>query len=164
MTSHRLLAPVGLALLLAISGCTLPNAGGAGTGTAPDPATDTSTESTTTQSAIDDAVADGMPQLPLVACEKLVDYTSEHLDSSAKWVFTYSCAEVGAYEQTVAAVAGLEGSDHISDRSDGSDGYLSDQDMFYVQLADQDELDISLAITGFEGDYEAKYTIVFREN
>jgi hypothetical protein len=164
MTSHRILAPAGLVLLLVLSGCSLPTAGGAGGGGTPDSATDTGTDSAATGSAIDTAVADGMPTLPLAECETLIDYTSEHLDSSSKWVFKYSCADASAYEQTVAAVADLEGSDHISDRSDGSDGYLSDQDLFYVQLADQDELDVSLAITGFEGDYEAKYTIVFREN
>jgi hypothetical protein len=164
MTSRNIAAALGLGLLLALTGCTLTSSGGSGSITAPDTATDTGPETTTEGSAIDKAIADGMPELPLVACEKLLDYTSEHNATSAKWVFKYSCAETSAYEQTVTGLEQVEASDHIVDESHGSDGYLSDQDMFYIQLAEQDELDVSVAITGFEGDYEAKYTIIFRQN
>jgi hypothetical protein len=167
MTFRPAALALGLVLVLtfALAGCTLPNAGAGGAGNTPGESPETSSEGEgTASSPIDEAVADGMPNLPLVGCETVVDYTSEHNDTSAKWVFIYSCADTSAYDETVSGLEKVEASDHNVDLSNGSDGYLLDQDMFYIQLAGQDELEVSTAITGFEGDYEAKYTVVFREN
>jgi hypothetical protein len=166
MTSRAAAVALGLGLIITLAGCTLPDAGGgAGGGGTTGESPDTSSEAEgTASSPIDEAVADGMPELPLVGCDTVVDYTSEHLNTSAKWVFIYTCADASAYDETVAGLEKVEASAHNVDLSNGSDGYLLDQDMFFIQLAGQDELEVSTAITGFEGDYETKYTVVFREN
>ena len=102
--------------------------------------------------------ADGMPEVPLLGCETLLNYTVNETDFDTQWTWEFECRSAEPFFKTVEAMNAASGWTHTVDAPGGNPDYLTDKHHYIADLGGV-AFDVDLSAMGEPSELEVTYIV-----
>ena len=102
--------------------------------------------------------AEGMPEVPLLGCETLLNYTVNETDFDTQWTWEFECRSAEPFFKTVEAMNAASGWTHTVDAPGGNPDYLTDKHHYIADFGGV-ALDVDLSAMGEPSELEVTYIV-----
>lgn len=102
--------------------------------------------------------APGMPEVPLLGCAELVDFSQNETDFDTQWRWEFECRSADPFLRTVEAMNAGGGWTHTVDAPGGNPDYYTDKHHYIADL-DGVAFDVDLAAMGEPTELEVTYIV-----
>ena len=102
--------------------------------------------------------AEGMPEVPLLGCETLLDYTVNETDFDTQWTWEFECRSAEPFFKSVDAMNAASGWTHTVDAPGGNPDYLTDKHHYIADVGGV-AFDVDLSAMGEPSDLEVTYIV-----